>query len=45
MSPRRRHPHPEDVRTHLLDAALRAFARKGYEGASIRDIGVARRDT
>src|SRR4051812_13519410 len=38
MSPRRRHPHPDDVRTHLLDAALRAFATHGYEGASIRDI-------
>jgi AcrR family transcriptional regulator len=36
MSPR--HPHPEDVRTHLLDAALRAFAHHGYEGASVRDI-------
>ncbi|WP_080682231.1 TetR/AcrR family transcriptional regulator [Sorangium cellulosum] len=38
MSPRRRHPHPEDVRTHLMDAALRVFARHGYEGASVRDI-------
>ncbi len=38
MSPRRRLPPPEDVRTHLLDAALRAFARHGYEGASVRDI-------
>lgn len=38
MPPRRRHAHPEDVRTHLMDAALRAFARRGYEGASVRDI-------
>ena len=38
MSPRRRHPQPQDVRTHLLDAALRAFAEHGYEGATIRDI-------
>lgn len=36
--PPRRHPQPEDVRTHLLDAALRVFARQGYEGASVRDI-------
>lgn len=27
-----------DVRTALMDAALRAFARKGYEGATVRDI-------
>lgn len=38
MSPRARRPHPEDVRTHLLDAALRAFAARGYDGASVRDI-------
>lgn len=38
MSPRRRHPQPQDVRTHLLDAALRGFAEHGYEGASIRAI-------
>ncbi|XXX81992.1 TetR/AcrR family transcriptional regulator [Sorangium sp. So ce134] len=38
MSPRRRHPNPEDVRTHLMDAALRVFARHGYEGSSVRDI-------
>lgn len=36
MAPRRR--SPDEVRTHLLDAALRAFAAHGYEGASIRDI-------
>lgn len=34
----RRHPQPEDPRTHLLDASLRAFARKGFEGTTIRDI-------
>lgn len=39
MSSRRRHPSPEDIRAHLLDSALRAFARKGFEGTSIRDIG------
>ena len=38
MSPRRRNPRPEDIRAHLLDAALRAFATHGYEGASIREI-------
>lgn len=38
MAPRRRNPKPEDIRTHLLDAALRAFARHGYEGASMRLI-------
>lgn len=38
MSPRARRPHPPDVRTHLLDAALRAFATWGYEGASVRKI-------
>lgn len=38
MSPRRSHPSAEDTRTHLMDAALRAFARHGYDGASIRDI-------
>ncbi len=38
MSPRRRHPQPADPRTHLMDAALRAFAQRGYEGASVRDI-------
>ena len=38
MSPRRKHPAVADVRTHLMDAALRAFARLGYDGASVRDI-------
>lgn len=38
MSPRRRHAHSADVRAHLMDAALRVFARKGYDGASVRDI-------
>lgn len=38
MAPKRQHPNPADVRTHLLDAALRAFAARGYEGASVRDI-------
>ncbi len=38
MSPRRSHPSAEDTRTHLMDAALRAFAAKGYDGASVRDI-------
>lgn len=38
MSPRRAHPTPDDPRAHLMDAALRAFARHGYDGASIRDI-------
>lgn len=38
MSPRRLNPRPEHIRTHLLDAALRAFARHGYEGASMREI-------
>lgn len=27
-----------DPRTHLLDAALRVFARHGYEGATVRQI-------
>jgi AcrR family transcriptional regulator len=35
---RRRHPQPDDVRAHLMDAALRVFAARGYEGASVRDI-------
>ena len=35
---RRRHPPLADPRTTLLDAALRAFARLGYEGATVRDI-------
>lgn len=38
MSPRRKHPAVADVRQHLMDAALRAFARLGYDGASVRDI-------
>jgi AcrR family transcriptional regulator len=38
MSPRRRHPHSDDVRSHLLNAALRVFAHRGYDGASVRDI-------
>ncbi len=38
MPPRRAHPRPGDVRVQLLDAALRAFARHGYDGASVRDI-------
>jgi AcrR family transcriptional regulator len=38
MAPRRRVPQQEDNRAHLLGAALRAFARKGYEGTTIRDI-------
>lgn len=38
MPSRRRHPPVADVRTHLLDAALRAFAAHGYEGASVRRI-------
>ncbi len=38
MSPRAAHPHPPDVRQHLLDAALRAFAAHGYEGATIKLI-------
>jgi AcrR family transcriptional regulator len=38
MSPRRRHPHVDDVRTQLLDAALAVFARQGFDGASVRDI-------
>lgn len=38
MAARRAHPVPEDARTHLMDAALRVFARKGYDGASVRDI-------
>jgi AcrR family transcriptional regulator len=43
MSPRRRHPVPEDARTHLLDAALRVFAARGYEGASVREIAAEAR--
>jgi AcrR family transcriptional regulator len=38
MSPRRRHPHTDDVRTKLLEAALAVFARQGFDGASVRDI-------
>lgn len=38
MSPARAHPSSEDIRSHLLDAALRCFADRGYEGASIRAI-------
>lgn len=38
MSPRRRHAPLADPRAALLDAALRAFARAGYEAATVRDI-------
>ena len=38
MPPRRRQRPIEDVRTHLMDAALRCFARHGYERATIRHI-------
>lgn len=38
MSPRRRNPIPDDPRLHLMDAALRAFARDGYQGTSVRQI-------
>ncbi|MFO0553798.1 MAG: TetR/AcrR family transcriptional regulator [Polyangiaceae bacterium] len=31
------------MRTHLLDSALRVFAQKGFEGASIRDIATEAR--
>ena len=39
MPRRPRHPHPPDVRAHILAAALRAFATHGYEGATVRRIG------
>lgn len=35
---RRRVPRAEDPRIHILDAALRAFAREGYAETTIRDI-------
>jgi len=38
MSPRRRNPPLDDPRAALMDAALRAFADRGYEGATIKDI-------
>ncbi|MES2639802.1 MAG: TetR/AcrR family transcriptional regulator [Myxococcota bacterium] len=39
MSPRAKTPRPPgDMRDHLLDAALRAFATSGYEATSIRRI-------
>lgn len=38
MAPRRQHPTPGDIRLHLMDAALRAFAERGYEGTTIRHI-------
>ena len=40
MAPRRR---PEEVRTHLMDAALRVFAQRGFEGSTVRDIAVEAR--
>lgn len=38
MAPRRSQVSPEGTRVQLMDAALRAFAEKGYDGASVRDI-------
>lgn len=42
MPPRRRPPAARQdaaaVRAHLLDAALRVFAERGYQGARVRDI-------
>ncbi|OZM70473.1 TetR family transcriptional regulator [Amycolatopsis antarctica] len=35
---RGRRPAGQDTRTALLDAAREAFARSGYEGATVRDI-------
>ncbi|MBK8939025.1 MAG: TetR/AcrR family transcriptional regulator [Polyangiaceae bacterium] len=35
---RRKHPQPKEIRAHLMDSALRAFAARGYESTTIRHI-------
>ncbi len=32
---------PEDARARLIDAAIKLFAEKGYEGTSVRDLATA----
>ena len=36
-----RKPEPEHARERLIDAAIKLFAEKGYEGTSVRDLATA----